>query len=543
MNDIPEQSKAVATRPHTNAVTSAASLYDSDKFAHMQRMAQALQHGTMLPKAVRGEHPQECFSNLLVVFDMAERLRVTPIALAQSVSMVHGKMVLEGKLVQAAIGNVLGVDLFPWWVGERGTDQYRIFLSDKPWDEESTKDLQPGSQFFDRRVVDGSVGEWKTKDNSGGTMPAWTGTQTQNQLLYRGTREWARRFEPSIMLGIYTDDEITAAEERASARAVTQTVSLSALPTGFAKDPEPAEATVEDAVVEDLVEVGLPEDAFQEVLQVASQAAGNGERMPVPDGLSDAQRGTYQGTIQGIIDALPDALPAAEDQQQTDAAKEKADLEADEARKVQEMDTTKDQKPARKPRGQKVKEAAAAKEQDPVEPEGTPQPEDPGHTDGAAEDPPADDRQSDDHDADASNMIGDDDEYPMKANDPACPVDQFVTGLGDMLTWEHIKSGLVSISRTDAWKILPAGDQKTIRQEVWSQMDRLMQAGVIKFDFLNDLSAFRCWLEWYGEEDGILANWDILVSMDHFGALDAESQKALQSAVNARLTELRGGIH
>ena len=45
--------------------------------------------------------------------------------------------------------------------------------------------------------------------------------------------------------------------------------------------------------------------------------------------------------------------------------------------------------------------------------------------------------------------------------------------------------------------------------------------------------------------DGITVrhNWDVLVSMDHFANLDADSQKRLQSAVTARITELRGGVH
>lgn len=495
------QSTAVATKPTTNAVTSAMSLYDTDKFAHMQRMAKALQFGSMLPEAVRGDNPDECFSNLLVVFDMADRLKVTPIALAQTVSMVHGKMVLEGKLVQAAIQNILGFTLYPWWVGERGTDSYRIYLSDKPWDEDSVAKLQPGAQFFDRRVIDGSVAEWKTLDKAKQVMPAWKGTQSQNQLLYRGTREWARRYEPGIMLGVYTDDEITAAEERATARAATANVTLSALPTGFAKDPapaQPAEAQVEDAVVEDLVEDAQVED-------VTTEEAAD------PEQTSDAE-------------------PTAEDLQRCDdafegyaAAKEKADLEADEARKVKEMDIPKDKKPARKTRGQKTQ---PVQDDTPVD-------------DGASntEDPALDaDKADDDH-------TPVDDAFPMKALDNDCPVEQFVQSLGTMTSWEQIKTALVATSRTDAWRALDPRDHKDIRKEVWRQMDALIQAGKVKFDFLNDLSAFRCWLEWYGETDGILGNWDVLVSMDHFAALDEESQKALQSAVNARVLELRGGVH
>lgn len=491
MNDIPEQKgQAIATRPQVQAVTSAASLYDSDRFAHMQRMATALQHGTMLPRAVRGDNPNECFSNLLIVFDMAERLRVTPIALAQSVSMVHGKMVLEGKLVNAAISNVLSMRLYPWWTGERGADSYRIYLSDKPWDTgDLEKDqalidsLTPGISILGRRIVDGSVGEWKTFDREHKPMPAWSGVQTQNQLLYRSTREWARRFEPSIMLGIYTDDEITAAEERAAARPITQSVSLSALPTGFAKDPAPAESegqaeasAIEDAVIEE-VEEQDPSPAVSTEPAQAEQAAGDATAKRAAD---------------------PEEPKPAQDLKPSKAAKTPA------------------KKPASKKAVVKTEEPAATVNEDlTVQGEGQ-------------EQGPAPDA---------------DDAYPMTATDPACPVDAYFTGLGDLMTWEEIKSGMVDIHRTDAWRALSPGDQKQIRFEVWAQAQRLIEAGVIKLDFLNDLSAFRCWLEWYPDAEGILANWDILVTMDHFIGLEPKSQANLQSAVNARVLELRGGVH
>src|SRR5690606_14927820 len=91
-------------------------------------------------------------------------------------------------------------------------------LSDTPWDDMSDEQLaalRPGVQIRGRRIIDGSVGEWRTfKKNSTEATPAWSGAATQNQLLYRGSREWARRFEPAHLLGVYGDDEIEQIQSR-----------------------------------------------------------------------------------------------------------------------------------------------------------------------------------------------------------------------------------------------------------------------------------------------------------------------------------------
>lgn len=533
MSDIPEQTQgqAVATRPMAQPVTSAGALYDTDKFAHMQRMATALAHGTMLPEAVRGSNHQECFSNLLIVFDMAERLRVTPIALAQSISIVHGKMVLEGKLVNAAITNVLSITLYPWWVGARGSDEYRIYLSDTPWDEEAIERLQPGASVLGRRLVDGSVGEWKTLGKDRSVKPAWQGIQTQNQLLYRATREFARRYEPAIMLGIYTDDEISAAEERGAARSVTSGVSLSALPTGFAN--EKTADPVEDAVVEEVAETATETssgDESKEAIELASEAEEVAESIaeqgkPKPYISSDYEDAVKAASLFGGKGWVP-GLDFTISMDGFDDAQQAAILDAYRAAfdKFQGKGQEAKAKPARKPRGKRTKEESTPTEDPAASDEGRPEPDPAG---------PVDPEPKDD---------GDNDGYVFNATDPHCPVDAFIKALGDMMDWGTIKQALLDMSAMDAWKQLGPVDQKAVRREVWDQMHRLIDGGHTKFDFLNDLSAFRCWIEWYAEEDGILGCWDILVSMDHFAVLDAESQKRLQGAVNARVAELREGV-
>lgn len=469
MTDIPNQN-AVATRPQSGHVTSAAALYDTDKFAHMQRMASALMRGTMLPEAVRGSDPDECFSNLLIVFDMAERLRVTPIALAQSISMVHGKMVLEGKLVHAAITNVTGLTLFPYWVGERGTDAYRIYISDRSWDDMTDEDLanlKPGQSMRGRRVVDGSVGEWKTLGRDGKVKPAWVGIQTQNQLLYRGTREFARRYEPAVMLGIYTDDEISAAEERHTTRVAT--VSLTSLPTGFANSPAPVASEPEDAVIEEAVEVA-PDAVEDPTAEVAPYLVDEG---PEPE--------LHTG---GTVDPKPSIV--GEDTRETILPAEAA----------------------KKPAAKKSAKRGTRKAEEPVDKD--PQPSEQG-------------------------------DYPMDA--PAGSEEEAVyrAALKAATSWRDIKSALVmGLCKSEAWSTMTEDDQNLLRGEAWIRAEELIEAGTMTFDFLNDLTAFRSWIEVSGLAEAIKYSWEQIVMMDHYQGLDEASQDRLAAAVSKRLATLSG---
>lgn len=248
-------------------------LFDTDRFEQFQRVASALRYSSLLSESIRGDGPEQCFSNLMIVCEMAERWKMSPSALGQSMSIIHGKVCVEGKAIQAALDSTLGIELYPWWVGERGSDEYRIFLSDHPWDDMDDTDLEnlkAGLQIKGRRIVDGSVGEWKTtykpKDSQRWeTKPAWVGAASQDQLLYRATRQWTRRFKPSLIMGVYADDEIEAIEERRERRTSTA-ITAAPITAGFTtkaaeEDHVPDTGKmVEDAVIEEVSEpAGWPQ--------------------------------------------------------------------------------------------------------------------------------------------------------------------------------------------------------------------------------------------------------------------------------------------
>lgn len=477
--------QAVAVRQQREIVTHAQSLFDTGKFEQMQRAAKALMHSTVLPESIRGSTPEQCFSNLMVAFDLADRLRTTPISVTQCMSIVHGKILLEGKLVQAAIDNVLGIELFPWWDGERGTDGYRIFLSDKPWDEytdDQLAALKPGQSFRDRKVVDGSVGEWKTYNKDGKTpKPAWIGVQTQNQLLYRATREWARRYQPTIMLGVYTDDEIDSADERridraASVKAVQGLSGGFALPAAEQAKPDPE---VEDAVVEEVIEATTEEPAEASTDQHVDQA--NAE----DSGTTAGEDEGYDeiGTID--IDALCEQARQACSQGLAFAINMAWGEEAIEAieRACQE--------------GVEAYEKAQAAL--------TPQ------------------------EAETTEATEEDELSGLEV---------WESTLADKTDWAGIKKALYDYSTSPIWKELSPVDIAEIRRLAWARMSELIEAGV-KQDFLNDLTAFRCWIEWCTDAEGIDANWTYIQESEIYKSLAAASKRTLGGAVEGRIRDLQ----
>ncbi|GGD43077.1 hypothetical protein [Aureimonas glaciei] len=196
-------------------------ILDTAKFEHMQRVANVMAATSMIPDAlcmvkVSGEMvplPQaQVVANCFLIVNQSVRWGMDPFAVAQCVSIVHGKLCYEGKLVSAVLDAKLGIKLHHYLTGAPG-DSRRIYLSDVPFDDELIDRLSPGLRVIDRRLFDGSVAEWKTS----GTNSPWSPKNFDRMLIYRGTRDWCRIYEPAIMLGVYTPDEMLDLSENARA--------------------------------------------------------------------------------------------------------------------------------------------------------------------------------------------------------------------------------------------------------------------------------------------------------------------------------------
>lgn len=281
-------------------VENAQPLFDTDRFEHFQRAATALMHSSLLPESIRGQSAQQCFSNLMLVFDLSDRWKIPALSIAQCIAIVHNKVVYEGKLITAMLQAAMGTQLQFHYTGDRGTLGYRVYVSDQPFDQltdDQLAALAPGKYPRGWRMIDGAVSDWQTMGKDGRTPnPAWTGASQHNQLAYRGAREWTRLYEPGYLLGVYGEDEIEAIQDRRDERAAQSGAGGSAITAGFTKTaPTPG-----DVVAGPVIEAEFTDGPVADVTQEGAAAT----------------------------DASPDAVASATTQAQATQAKPKEDAPA-----------------------------------------------------------------------------------------------------------------------------------------------------------------------------------------------------------------------
>lgn len=143
-------------------------------------------------------------ANVFAVVEQADRWNVSPFALLGSAAIVRGKLAFEGKVIAAVMEAQFGVKLYPYYRGEPRSDGYHIYLCDEELPESILAELEPGYRHDRYRIMDGSVGAWKTT-NSGSP---WKPDTYADMLIYRGSRQWARVYKSAAILGVIADDEV-----------------------------------------------------------------------------------------------------------------------------------------------------------------------------------------------------------------------------------------------------------------------------------------------------------------------------------------------
>lgn len=151
-------------------------------------LSEMLSASQLVPKHLQGK-PADC---LLIVMQ-AQRWGMDVLSVAQCTSIVSGKLCYEGKLVAAVIYSMGAIQ-----------GRLRYEYSGEGIDRKITVTGRP-SGMDDEQVVEGTVKGWKTSNDQ------WT-KQPDDMLVYRGTRQWARRYAPEALLGVYTPDEIDESE-------------------------------------------------------------------------------------------------------------------------------------------------------------------------------------------------------------------------------------------------------------------------------------------------------------------------------------------
>ncbi|MFM2089546.1 MAG: hypothetical protein RLZZ127_35 [Planctomycetota bacterium] len=166
-------------------------------FEGIERLANLMAKMGTMPAHLQGK-PADCFR--IVV--QAAKWRMDPFAVAECTSLVHGRMCFEGKLVAAVLQSLGALE---------GRLDYEIQGSGQNASITVTGTLK-GSRK--PQVLKGSVKEWRTNGNGS----PWD-KQPEIQLVYRGTRQWARLYAPEALLGVYTPDEFDAEPQDVTDRA------------------------------------------------------------------------------------------------------------------------------------------------------------------------------------------------------------------------------------------------------------------------------------------------------------------------------------
>lgn len=172
---------------------------DTGKFEHMQRIACVMAKTSTIPDSLckNGANPpaplpqDTVIANCFRVVNQAVRWGMDPFAVADCASIIHGRLMWEGKLVAAVIDAKLGVKL-----------NYKY--DDKPGQELGITVFATLPGEAAAREVFGRVKDW----HRGAKSPWANEGSWKRQLRYMGNREWARAHAPAVMLGVYTDDEL-----------------------------------------------------------------------------------------------------------------------------------------------------------------------------------------------------------------------------------------------------------------------------------------------------------------------------------------------
>ncbi len=147
------------------------------------RLAEMMARGKLVPNHLHNS-PGDC----LMIIEQAIRWQMSPFAVAQCTSVIQGKLMVEGKLVSAALhsSGIMSSRLEYEFSGSGDTRAITVRGTLKG---ETTP-----------REFPLTLKEAKTSNQM------WT-KQPDQQLVYASTRGWARRHAPEVMLGVYSPEE------------------------------------------------------------------------------------------------------------------------------------------------------------------------------------------------------------------------------------------------------------------------------------------------------------------------------------------------
>ena len=149
-------------------------------------LAEVMSKGKMVPA-----HLQKDPATCLMVIEQSMRWGMSPFAVAQSTSAIHGKLMFEGKLIAGVVNANGKLKKRLDYAYEGEGNARKVIVSGTLQDENEP------------RTIEVEYAKAKTSNDT------WI-KQPDQMLAYHGVRVWARRHTPELMLGIYAPEEFGA---------------------------------------------------------------------------------------------------------------------------------------------------------------------------------------------------------------------------------------------------------------------------------------------------------------------------------------------
>ena len=464
---------AMVSRGPTGGVVLRPETY-AEVIAVAQMMAQA---SHAVPKHLRG-NPGACMAVVL----RASNWDMDPFAVATKTYMVNDILAYESQLVSAVVNMRAPVKGRPKIVYEGDGPELRC--------------------TFSYTMLDGDVLEYrspKVKDIKVKNSPLWVGDPEQ-QLFYFAARAWARRWVPEVLMGVYTPDEVIDQVSEDGMRA-TSFEALEARAAGI------AEPVIEDAVIEDR---SAQTDAKGPVArpqppaaQTRAQAADEMMHRNLADGFP--QHGEHYclmrdtPTTDGYIASYIDGVA-----QDNVLMSEKLLTYAGHAELVNADARPQSAKAAENP-GPAAVAASSASDAGTETDAGAPGS---GSTTTTASEASA--AESGEHGAaDAGDSPQ---EHQIEESLTPREVDRAVDGtpqpavvppeftafadvVASAKTWEPIREALPALRRSDAWRDADPEMPLRLHRMAFTRLMQMLHEGY-RFDFTEDLHAYRCYLDY-----------------------------------------------
>lgn len=533
------ESRAIVPVRERLIVQAPVAIWDTADFEQMQRVAMVLTRSGLVPETICLSGEKDEAGKLLylpieviaarctLICNQARLWGADPLNVLQCTSLINGRLMYEGKLIAAVVASMANVKLryrFGVWKtdhiefpeDESGLHGAGESLAIRVYDPED-----------ETRYVDGSVGQWK---NTRSGSPWSSQGSWPRQLRYRGSREWARAYEPGVILGILADGDQEVDDFRAVPPPVGLIERLKGEANGDGFNHEDVQAATGGPSDEPAPKPRRNRRKAEEPAAEAQERPTTPEEPTATDGAPAAE---------GEPATSEPATPASED---GPAVEEASGPSAE-----PEAETPADEGQAGTPDEAEFAEVGHAAEGetylmvgDGLTAEGTrltyrdgvrfSTTKDPSKLPVYAEHAPELPEVEEDEDAEASPY----DEETTKA------VDAMLAQVDAAKDFEAVKAAMVAARTNGTWAKLTEEHQNSLRADVWDSMVEHLFPGDLP-DHLTDVSAWRLWIE---AQDDAEAVEDSLAKLEDSGSFQQQgdaTKEVLRAAAYARINLLQTG--